>query len=201
MMAGSCAMLRSLRDVSDHPDVADDTFLLAGRALSYAPRLLLTPQLLSVLLDTALAGLLVQHREACCSILAFVVRLLDPATHRAVAPEAVQGLQAALAPRAPLLVRLLGGLCMGGEVDVEGSLGLVPMSGVACRQPLKRLHPRHAQLLPSHPAHHPPPPLPACSQVRLVLAGAVGALPTNRLAELTDVLYAVLKVGLPLVGC
>ncbi|KAI7846036.1 hypothetical protein COHA_000403 [Chlorella ohadii] len=143
MMAGSCAMLRSLRDVSDHPDVADDTFLLAGRALSYAPRLLLTPQLLSVLLDTALAGLLVQHREACCSILAFVVRLLDPATHRAVAPEAVQGLQTALAPRAPLLVRL-------------------------------------------------------------VLAGAVGALPTNRLAELTDVLYAVLKVtnqnGLQWVG-
>jgi transportin-3 len=143
MMAGSCAMLRHLRDVSDHPDIADDTFLLAGRALSYAPRLLLTPQLLSVLLDTALAGMLVQHREACCSILAFVVRLLDPATHRAVAPEAVQGLQAALAPRAQLLVRL-------------------------------------------------------------VLAGAVGALPTNRLAELTDVLYAVLKVtnqnGLQWVG-
>lgn len=106
MMAGSCGMLRSLRDVSDHPDIADDTFLLAGRALSYAPRLLLTPQLLSVLLDTALAGLLVQHREACCSILAFIVRLLDPATHRSVAPEAVQGLQAALAPRAQLLVRL-----------------------------------------------------------------------------------------------
>lgn len=128
MMAGSCAMLRSLRDVSDHPDVADDTFLLAGRALSYAPRLLLTPQLLSVLLDSALAGLLVQHREACCSILAFIVRLLDPATHRAVAPEAVQGLQAALAPRAPLLVSALGvGTGWGrvcGRLQHDSSVGL-----------------------------------------------------------------------------
>lgn len=133
MLACACSMLRSLRDVTERPDVADDTFLLAGRALSYAPRLLVTPQLLPVLLDSALAGLLVQHREACCSILSFVVRLLDPATHRNCAPEGVGALQAALAPRAPLLVRLL-------------------------------------------------------------LAGMAGALPTNRLAELTDVLYALLKV-------
>lgn len=115
MLGAACGMLRSLSDVGERPDVADDTFLLAGRALSYAPRLLMTPQLLAVLLDSALAGMLVQHREACCSILAFVVRLLDPATHRAVAPEAVQGLQAALAPRAPLLVRRReGGLRLGG---------------------------------------------------------------------------------------
>ncbi len=134
MLACACGMLRSLRDITERPDVADDTFLLAGRALSYAPRLLVTPQLLPVLLDSALAGLLVQHREACCSILSFIVRLLDPATHRNCAPDAVAALQAALAPRAPLLVRLL-------------------------------------------------------------LAGAAGALPTSRLAELTDVLYALLKVG------
>ncbi|KAL4452442.1 hypothetical protein ABPG75_008104 [Micractinium tetrahymenae] len=133
MLACACSMLRSLRDITERPDVTDDTFLLAGRALSYAPRLLITPQLLPVLLDSALAGLLVQHREACCSILSFIVRLLDPATHRNCAPEGVGALQAALAPRAPLLVRLL-------------------------------------------------------------LAGAAGALPTSRLVELTDVLYALLKV-------
>lgn len=133
MLACACSMLRSLREITERPDVADDTFLLAGRALSYAPRLLVTPQLLPVLLDSALAGLLVQHREACCSILSFIVRLLDPSTHRNCAPDAVGALQAALAPRAPLLVRLL-------------------------------------------------------------LAGAAGALPTSRLAELTDVLYALLKV-------
>ena len=133
MLTSACSMLRTLRDISERPDVADDTFLLAGRALSYAPRLLLTPHLLPVLLDGALAGLLVQHREACCSILSFVVRLLEPGTHRAAPPEALAHLQAALAPRATALVRL-------------------------------------------------------------VLAGAAGALPTSRLPELTDVLYALLKV-------
>lgn len=139
MLGAACSMLRSLKDISERPDVADDTFLLAGRALNYAPRLLLTPQLLSALLDSALAGVLVQHREACCSILAFVMRLLDPATHRACAPEAVAHLQAALAPRASLLVRL-------------------------------------------------------------VLAGVAGALPTNRLAELADVLHALLRVSAVLAG-
>ena len=134
MMGAACSLLRTLGDISERPDIADDTFLLAGRALNYAPRLVVTPLLLPVLLDSALAGLLVQHREACCSILAFVVRLLEPNTHRACGPEAMQHLQAALAPRAPLLLRLL-------------------------------------------------------------LAGVAGALPTNRLAELTDVLYALLKVG------
>lgn len=65
----------------------------AGRALSYAPRLVLAPPLLGTLLDGALAGMLVQHREACCSVLAFVVRLLDPATHRKCPPEALGHLQ------------------------------------------------------------------------------------------------------------
>ena len=134
MVTCACGGLRSLAEITAAPDVADDTFLCAGRALSYAPRLLTTPALLPVLLDSALAGVLVQHREACCSVLAFIVRLLDPATHRRCPPEALPALQAALAPRAPLLVRLL-------------------------------------------------------------LAGVVGALPSARQRELTDVLYAVLKVG------
>jgi transportin-3 len=139
MLGTACAMLRGLRDVSERPDLADDTFLLAGRALSYAPRLLLTPRLLPALLDSALAGLLVQHREACCSILSFLVRLLDPATHAACAPPALAALQAGLAPRAHTLMQLL-------------------------------------------------------------LAGVVGALPTNRLAELGDTLFALLRVRLVHLG-
>lgn len=134
MMAGACSGLRTLAEISARPDVADDTFLLAGRALSYAPRIVMTPQLLPLLLDAALAGMLVQHREACCSILGFIVRLLAPETHRKCPPEALAHLQAALAPRAQLTVRLL-------------------------------------------------------------LAGVVGALPFGRQHELTDVLFAVLKVG------
>jgi transportin-3 len=134
MLLAACTALRTLADVTAAPDIADDTFLLAGRGLSYSPRLVITPQLLPTLLAAARAGLLVQHREACCSIAAFLVRVLDPATHRRCPPEAVGHLREALGPHAPALVRL-------------------------------------------------------------VLAGAAGALPSSRLQELTDVLYAVLKVA------
>ena len=57
----SCGHLRSLQDVSDEPDICDDTYLLAGRGLSYCPSILLTPRLLPTLLDSAIAGILVQH--------------------------------------------------------------------------------------------------------------------------------------------
>jgi hypothetical protein len=64
--------------------MVDDVFLLASRALNYAPGLLLGPggpsgvssattSTLTSLLDTASLGLLLQHREACCSVLAFLV--------------------------------------------------------------------------------------------------------------------------------
>jgi hypothetical protein len=43
--------------MNDQPDLVDDTFLLAGRAAAYCPRLLLVPQLLPPLLDTAMVSL------------------------------------------------------------------------------------------------------------------------------------------------
>lgn len=57
----SCGHLRSLQDVSNEPDICDDTYLLAGRGLSYCPSILLTSRLLPTLLDSAIAGILVQH--------------------------------------------------------------------------------------------------------------------------------------------
>jgi hypothetical protein len=42
--------------MDEQPDLVDDTFLLAGRAAAYCPRLLLVPQLLPQLLDTALVS-------------------------------------------------------------------------------------------------------------------------------------------------
>jgi transportin-3 len=134
LLTSACARLSTLRDVTANPDVADDAFLLAGRALNYAPRLVLTQSLLPTLLVTAKAGLLVQHREACGSIATFMMRLLDPATLRKCPPDAANHLNAALGPVAP-------------------------------------------------------------DMVRLALAGAVGALPTSRLQEMTDVLYSLLKVA------
>ena len=102
----------------------------AGRALNYSPRLVLAPPLLGMLLDAALAGLLVQHREACCSVLAFIVRLLDPATHRKCPPEGLAHLQQ------------VGGGGGGGGGGAEGAGQLVErLHGPAlCQQlpPLER---------------------------------------------------------------
>lgn len=62
MLGHSCTRLQSLGDFVEHPDLADDSFILAARALHYCPRLVLPRPLLPLLLDSAAAGLLVQHR-------------------------------------------------------------------------------------------------------------------------------------------
>jgi hypothetical protein len=76
------------------PELVDDTYILANRALSYRPQLLLHTMLapdaaasiaasggggpaagaLPVLLDCGAAGILLQHREANMSVLSFLVR-------------------------------------------------------------------------------------------------------------------------------
>ena len=59
----ACQGLQKLQQFNEDPDVADDTFLLAARVLSYSPKLLLSnARLVGALLDAAAAGILVQHR-------------------------------------------------------------------------------------------------------------------------------------------
>jgi len=73
-------LLSSLDGFTADPFMADDAFLLVGRAISYCPAYVYRdPAVTSVLLDTALHGLLVQQREASMSVLAFFLKLLDPA--------------------------------------------------------------------------------------------------------------------------
>lgn len=57
----SCVVVL-LQALEDAPDLVDDIFLLASRACSYCPRMLVTPQLLPPLLDTAMVS--PQHRNA-----------------------------------------------------------------------------------------------------------------------------------------
>ena len=78
LVSTSCGHLRSLQDVSGEPDICDDTFLLAGRGLSYCPAIVLTPRVLPTLLDSALAGILVQHRRAPHPATLSSVRLWGP---------------------------------------------------------------------------------------------------------------------------
>lgn len=75
-----CASLTSLDLMEEDPELVDDTFLLAERSLHYCPRIVLTPALLPPVLDLAVRGTLIQHREANCSILRFIIRLLNTPT-------------------------------------------------------------------------------------------------------------------------
>jgi transportin-3 len=132
MLGEACAGLRTLAQFNEDPELADDTFLLVGRMLAYSPRLVLAPGPLGTLLDTALAGVLVQHRDACGSVMTFLVRLL--------------------------------------EMELPGSGG----SGDRAV---------YTVLLPRAPA-----------MVRLLLAGAAGALPPARNPQIAGVLFALIKV-------
>eukprot|EP00899_Mesostigma_viride_P019634 jgi/Mesvir1/27672/Mv07393-RA.2 len=75
------AVLHSADAFTASPDLADDCFLLASRCLRYCPRLLVPTPTLPLLLGCATTGATVQHREACRSILAFLVQLCRMPSH------------------------------------------------------------------------------------------------------------------------
>jgi len=52
----SVAGLTQVRALDAVPELVDDSFLLASRATAYCPRMVVTPELLPVLLDTAMVG-------------------------------------------------------------------------------------------------------------------------------------------------
>ena len=121
MLMSACSVLVSLQAVSARPDLADDTFLLAGRGLSYAPRLLLMSQeLLVALIQTSCKAILVQHREACASVANFLVRLLDPSTHRHCDVQQVKTLEVVFQPYASVLTELV----------IAGAVGALPGSRI-----------------------------------------------------------------------
>jgi transportin-3 len=139
LLAPTCAALSTPAALEAEPEMIDDVFLLAGRALSYTPRLALTPQLLPPLIDVALLGALVQHREACGSALAFLTRLFEPRLAGTLAPDQLALLQAQLARAGPPFMRLaLAGVagtlpaslvtdvahCLGAALSTMGGQGL-----------------------------------------------------------------------------
>jgi len=59
-----------MQEMDNAPDLLDDTFLLAGRAAAYAPRMLLHETILPLLLDTATVRSCLRHAavDVCSSI-------------------------------------------------------------------------------------------------------------------------------------
>ena len=76
LFADVAASLPSLAAFQAAPDVVDDAFLLADKALKVMPGSVFDPPTLHALLTLAATGACVQHREACQSLLLFTGRLL-----------------------------------------------------------------------------------------------------------------------------
>lgn len=115
--------LPTLAAFDHNPDMADDTFLLIDRAVRYSPGVVFNPQMLPLIADAAMTGVLVQHREACLSIISVLRRLHDtnePDREVDCSQQQQQQLRAVIEPRDPLLVRILFG----------GLLGALPKSRV-----------------------------------------------------------------------
>ena len=60
----SFTFLRTLEDLTQHPDVVEEFFYLMGRMISYCPDPLVTSQLLPALFQCAAVGMQVAHRDA-----------------------------------------------------------------------------------------------------------------------------------------
>lgn len=97
MVQHACARLPDLAACNEHPECADDLFLMAYKGVVHAPLLFLQPDLLRALLATASRCLLVRQPEAFRSIQSFLSRLLDERTLQA-APDRT-AMQAALQVR------------------------------------------------------------------------------------------------------
>ncbi|KAL5747312.1 hypothetical protein ACOSP7_024309 [Xanthoceras sorbifolium] len=70
-------ILTSIQEFTSRPDVADDCFLLASRCIRYCPQLFIPSSVFPSLVDCAMIGITVQHREASNSILTFLSDIFD----------------------------------------------------------------------------------------------------------------------------
>ncbi|KAH7662701.1 transportin-3 protein [Dioscorea alata] len=99
-------LLTRIQDFTIRPDIADDCFLLASRCIRYCPDLFCTSSVFPSLVDCAMIGITVQHREACKSILTFLADMFNRASsaagekHRPIVDKVVL-------PRGATLTRLL----------------------------------------------------------------------------------------------
>jgi transportin-3 len=164
------ASLTSTAAFDAAPDVADDAFLLGGRALAYCPALLLVAGdpasggLLAPLLAAAVPGVLAQHREACASVLAFLQRAFDP--------EVLERADA-------------DGRALVAAASAAGGGG---GGGGAAAAAAARLPPARDAL-----ASAVRPVAPALA--RALLAGVAGGLPSPRVRDVADVLLAMVRAA------
>lgn len=70
-------LLSTIQDFTARPDIVDDCYLLASRCIRYCPDLFVPTSVFPSLVDCAMIGATIQHRDACRSILTFLSDILD----------------------------------------------------------------------------------------------------------------------------
>lgn len=113
VMGLTSKLLRTLPDFDAAPDVADDAFLLAKVCVSHCPRVIINIRVLPAVVDMAIIGLHIQHREACCSTLVFLRNVMQARDEISM-----DILRQVLPPRGAALTRSL----------LVGALGSLPTS-------------------------------------------------------------------------
>ncbi|GAB2240674.1 hypothetical protein Droror1_Dr00021192 [Drosera rotundifolia] len=106
LFSRTTCLLTSIQDFTARPDVADDCFLLASRCIRYCPQILIPSPVFPALVDCAICGITVQHREASNSILSFLSDVLD-LSH---SPDSLQFhpiRDCIIVPRGPTITRIL----------------------------------------------------------------------------------------------
>ncbi|XP_021733725.1 transportin MOS14-like [Chenopodium quinoa] len=102
----TACLLATIRDFTTRPDIADDCFLLASRCIRYCPQIFIPSPVFPSLIDCAMIGITVQHREASNSILSFLSDVFDLTNSR-------EGLQyqpirdSVIIPRGATIARIL----------------------------------------------------------------------------------------------
>ncbi|XP_058179294.1 transportin MOS14 [Rhododendron vialii] len=77
LFSHTICLLKTIQDFTSRPDIADDCFLLASRCIRYCPDLFFPLPVFPPLVDCAMIGITVQHREASNSIFTFLSDIFD----------------------------------------------------------------------------------------------------------------------------
>ena len=151
-----CSVFQTPSDFTEHPDLADDAFLMAGRVLSYCPEAMLSHiPLLTQTVDTATKGkqlshgshhhpmhdalgILVQHEDACRSILRFLSHLMEYFWHRDTLREVVAPRGAFVTQYLTLFFSFLTLFCRVLMAGVVGGLPLRVLDDVG--RTLRSIH-------------------------------------------------------------
>lgn len=106
LFSHTACLLTKIQDFTSRPDIADDCFLLASRCIRYCPQLFFPSTVFPSLVDCAMIGITVQHREACNSILNFVSDIFDLA--KSTNGESCLSIRdSVIIPRGPTITRIL----------------------------------------------------------------------------------------------